>query len=139
MPAGFTIKFRVEVKGMGKHIEVKETASSESKTFITHEVSLRNLDGYREKEVKVFYDCSKSDWEYIKIKIVPEHPFNLLSKMAIAKFLKTCKPDAFMRLGLPNVVLWITAASIAYFAILISRKRDHATEDFFEKARIIFQ
>jgi len=44
----------------------------------------------------------------------------MLQDMAIAKFLKTCRKDAFVRIGLSNVILWATAVSIAYFAILIS-------------------
>ena len=139
MPVGFTIHFRVEVKGLNRWIKVWQEAESESEIMVSHGLYLWNLDGLREADLKVFYDCSESDWEYIKIKIIPDHPFNLLSDMAIAKFLKTCRPDAFVRLGLSNIILWATALSIAYFAILISRRWEHSTEDFFEKTKILFQ
>jgi hypothetical protein len=108
--------------------------------MVSHGLYLRNIDGLRVKDLKIFYDCEGGNWDFIRIKIIPDHPFNLLSEMAIVKFLKTCRPDSFLPFGgLSNIIKWIVAISIAYFAILISRLREGYNEDFFEKSRLLFQ
>lgn len=83
-------------------------------------LQVRNIDGMRETSLKVFYECMDSDWEYIKIKIIPDHPNNLHSKVAIAKYLKTCGKNAFVKITYSHYILWSLALIFAYISILIA-------------------
>lgn len=74
--------------------------------------------------MKFFYDCQNNDWDYIRIKITPDHPYNMHQKIQFLKILKQCNPKSFTKLNFSSFMIWGLAIGIAYVSILISWHRD---------------